>query len=212
MVQGGDDEQACRNSMPSNYRRVFYYQFVQSTIQNVYSVSVQPRIGEFERNYNQTKSIVVHRMSNMTSNSRDQMVCIDVPGTHFKRMEKYENTNGAIIMADRTSRVTIKNVTYYYNKLRKDYPDIPIVICLNKMDIRDTSKDHNNNFRYGVSSTDTKVQFCKISAKSNLNFDVRGSCGTTRLRTEDTRAGIFHSISSPRLVYTMVYAHTYPVR
>jgi GTP-binding nuclear protein Ran len=150
--------------------------------------------GEFERNYNQTERITGHRMSNMTSNSRDRMICIDVPGKDdtFHHMEKYENTTGAIIMADRTSRITILNVKDYYGKLRQDYPDIPIVICLNKMDIRDSSKDYNNNFRYGVPLTDKKVQFCKISAKSNLNFDrpfniLLPNMGSSHTSFEETR-------------------------
>ena len=49
----------------------------------------------------------------------------------------YINGNCAIIMFDVTSRVTYKNVPNWHKDLTRVLSDIPIVLCGNKVDIKD---------------------------------------------------------------------------
>jgi GTP-binding nuclear protein Ran len=79
---------------------------------------------------------------------------------------EYTGCHGAIIMFDMTSRVSYSNVSKWYNQIRQTCPDIPIVLCGNKVDIKDLKiKPEEIQFH-----KDKNMCFL-ISAKSNFNFE-----------------------------------------
>lgn len=75
--------------------------------------------------------------------------------------------NAAIIMFDVTSRMTYKNVPQWHRDLVRVCENIPIVLCGNKVDIKDRKvKAKTITFHRKKS-----LQYYELSAKSNYNFD-----------------------------------------
>lgn len=73
----------------------------------------------------------------------------------------------AIIMFDVTSRVTYKNVPSWHRDLVRVCENIPIVLCGNKVDIKDRKvKAKSITFH-----RKKNLQYYDISAKSNYNFE-----------------------------------------
>jgi len=73
----------------------------------------------------------------------------------------------AIIMFDVTSRVTYKNVPNWHRDLVRVCENIPIVLCGNKVDI----KDRTVKAKSIVFHRKKNLQYYDISAKSNYNFE-----------------------------------------
>jgi len=73
----------------------------------------------------------------------------------------------AIIMFDVTSRVTYKNVPNWHRDLVRVCEGIPIVLCGNKVDI----KDRKVKAKSIVFHRKKNLQYYDISAKSNYNFE-----------------------------------------
>ena len=73
----------------------------------------------------------------------------------------------AIIMFDVTSRVTYKNVPNWHRDLVRVCENIPIVLCGNKVDI----KDRKVKAKAIVFHRKKNLQYYDISAKSNYNFE-----------------------------------------
>ncbi|MBN3311769.1 RAN protein, partial [Atractosteus spatula] len=73
----------------------------------------------------------------------------------------------AIIMFDVTSRVTYKNVPNWHRDLVRVCENIPIVLCGNKVDI----KDRKVKAKSIVFHRKKNLQYYDISAKSNYNFE-----------------------------------------
>jgi len=79
----------------------------------------------------------------------------------------YEGADGVIIMFDLTSRISYKNVSAWYRKIRAVLPNVPVVLCGNKVDC----------FNRAVRAQDIRfhqkhhVTYFDISAKSNYNFE-----------------------------------------
>ncbi|GJR55950.1 GTP-binding nuclear protein Ran-3 [Tanacetum coccineum] len=77
------------------------------------------------------------------------------------------NGQCAIIMFDVASRARYKNVPTWYNYIRRIYEDIPIVLCGNKVDMKNRQvkakqvRFHRNK----------NLGYYEISAKSNYNFE-----------------------------------------
>lgn len=73
----------------------------------------------------------------------------------------------AIIMFDVTSRLTYKNVPNWHRDVVRVCENIPIVICGNKVDIKDRKvKAKNITFH-----RKKNLQYYDISARSNYNFE-----------------------------------------
>jgi len=73
----------------------------------------------------------------------------------------------AIIMFDVTSRMTYKNVPQWHRDLVRVCENIPIVLCGNKVDIKDRKvKAKTITFHRKKS-----LQYYELSAKSNYNFE-----------------------------------------
>ncbi|KAI3963205.1 hypothetical protein MKX01_030335, partial [Papaver californicum] len=62
----------------------------------------------------------------------------------------------AIIMFDVTARLTYKNIPTWHRDLCRVCENIPIVLCGNKVDVKNRQKN---------------LQYYEISAKSNYNFE-----------------------------------------
>jgi len=73
----------------------------------------------------------------------------------------------AIIMFDVTSRVTYKNVPNWHRDLVRVCENIPIVLCGNKVDI----KDRKVKAKSIVFHRKENLPYYDISAKSNYNFE-----------------------------------------
>lgn len=79
----------------------------------------------------------------------------------------YIQSKAAIIMFDVTSRVTYKNVPNWHRDLVRVCDNIPIVLCGNKVDV----KDRKVKAKAIVFHRKKNLQYYDISAKSNYNFE-----------------------------------------
>lgn len=75
--------------------------------------------------------------------------------------------NAAIIMFDVTSRLTYKNVPNWHRDLVRVCENIPIVLCGNKVDI----KDRKVKAKAVTFHRKKNLHYFEISAKSNYNFE-----------------------------------------
>jgi len=73
----------------------------------------------------------------------------------------------AIVMFDVTSRITYKNVPTWHKDLVRVCENIPIVLCGNKVDI----KDRKVKAKAITFHRKKNLQYYDISAKSNYNFE-----------------------------------------
>ena len=73
----------------------------------------------------------------------------------------------AIIMFDVTSRITYKNVPNWHRDLVRVCENIPIVLCGNKIEI----KDRKVKAKQITFHRKKNLQYYDISAKSNYNFE-----------------------------------------
>ncbi|KZS14265.1 GTP-binding nuclear protein Ran [Daphnia magna] len=88
-------------------------------------------------------------------------------GEFEKKDGYYIQGQCAIIMFDVTSRVTYKNVPNWHRDLVRVCENIPIVLCGNKVDI----KDRKVKAKSIVFHRKKNLQYYDISAKSNYNFE-----------------------------------------
>ncbi|GAM24626.1 hypothetical protein SAMD00019534_078010 [Acytostelium subglobosum LB1] len=79
----------------------------------------------------------------------------------------YIQSNCAIIMFDVTSRMSYKHCPNWYSDLRRVCEDIPIVLCGNKVDVKD------RHVKPSMITFHRKngLAYYDISAKSNYNFE-----------------------------------------
>ena len=73
----------------------------------------------------------------------------------------------AVIMFDVTSRITYKNVPNWHRDLTRVCENIPIVLCGNKVEI----KDRKVKAKQITFHRKKNLQYYDISAKSNYNFE-----------------------------------------
>jgi len=73
----------------------------------------------------------------------------------------------AIIMFDVTSRITYKNVPNWHRDLTRVCENIPIVLCGNKVEI----KDRKVKAKQITFHRKKNLQYFEISAKANYNFE-----------------------------------------
>ncbi|KAF9924625.1 GTP-binding nuclear protein gsp1/Ran, partial [Mortierella alpina] len=107
--------------------------------------------GEFEKKYIATLGVEVHPLSFTTNfgqiifNTWDTGKSFDTSAAHGAGQEKfgglrdgyYINGQCGIIMFDLTSRITYKNVPNWHRDLVRVCENIPIVLCGNKVDIKE---------------------------------------------------------------------------
>ncbi|RSH86535.1 GTP-binding nuclear protein gsp1/Ran [Apiotrichum porosum] len=126
--------------------------------------------GEFEKKYIATLGVEVHPLVFHTSHGT---LCFNVWDTAGQekfgglRDGYYIQGQCGIIMFDVTSRITYKNVPNWHRDLERVCENIPIVLCGNKVDVKERKvKTANVTFH-----RKKNLQYFEISAKSNYNFE-----------------------------------------
>ncbi|KAI8357540.1 P-loop containing nucleoside triphosphate hydrolase protein [Mortierella sp. GBAus27b] len=126
--------------------------------------------GEFEKKYIATLGVEVHPLQFSTNYGPLMFSTWDTAGQEKfggLRDGYYINGHCGIIMFDLTSRITYKNVPNWYRDLNRVCEGIPIVLCGNKVDIKERKIKPKAIDFYRKKS----LQYYDISAKSNYNFE-----------------------------------------
>ncbi|KAF9543080.1 GTP-binding nuclear protein gsp1/Ran [Mortierella hygrophila] len=126
--------------------------------------------GEFEKMYIATMGVEVHLLKFATNFGEIIFETWDTAGQEKfggLRDGYYIEGKCGIIMFDLTSRITYKNVPNWHRDLTRVCGNIPIVLCGNKVDIKDRKvKPKAIDFHRKKS-----IQYYDISAKSNYNYE-----------------------------------------
>ena len=80
----------------------------------------------------------------------------------------YVGGKAAIIMFDVTSRITYRSVSVWHRDLTRVCENIPIVLCGNKVDVKDRKVKPKHIVFHRKKPN---IQYYDISAKSNYNFE-----------------------------------------
>ncbi|TPX70933.1 hypothetical protein SpCBS45565_g01425 [Spizellomyces sp. 'palustris'] len=131
--------------------------------------------GEFEKKYVATLGVEVHPL---TFHTNFGQICFNTWDTAVSNAVGQEKFGGlrdgyyiqgqcAIIMFDVTSRITYKNVPNWHRDLVRVCENIPIVLCGNKVDI----KERKVKAKAITFHRKKNLQYYDISAKSNYNFE-----------------------------------------
>ena len=76
--------------------------------------------------------------------------------------------HAAIIMFDLTSMTSYNNVEAWYNAIREEHPDIPIVLVGNKLDARAAREVRTEDIRFH--HIHHEVKYCHLSVKACYQF------------------------------------------
>lgn len=126
--------------------------------------------GEFEKKYVATLGVEVHPLVFYTNYGAIRFDVWDTAGQEKfggLRDGYYIGGHCAIIFFDVTSRVTYKNVPNWHRDLVRVLENVPIVLCGNKVDI----KDRKVKAKQITFHRKKNLQYYDISAKSNYNFE-----------------------------------------
>jgi GTP-binding nuclear protein Ran len=126
--------------------------------------------GEFEKKYVATLGVEVHPLTFTTNMGPLKFNVWDTAGQEKfggLRDGYYIQGQCAIIMFDVTSRITYKNVPNWHRDLTRVCENIPIVLCGNKVEI----KDRKVKAKQITFHRKKNLQYYDISAKSNYNFE-----------------------------------------
>ncbi|KAJ2784569.1 GTP-binding nuclear protein gsp1/Ran [Coemansia javaensis] len=126
--------------------------------------------GEFEKKYIATIGVEVHPLQFETNKGSLVFNTWDTAGQEKfggLRDGYYIQGQCAIIMFDVTSRITYKNVPNWHRDLVRVCENIPIVLCGNKVDI----KERKVKAKTITFHRKKNLQYYDISAKSNYNFE-----------------------------------------
>jgi len=127
--------------------------------------------GEFEKKYVATLGVEVHPLTFYTSLGAIIYNCWDTAGQEKfggLRDGYYVGGKAAIIMFDVTSRITYKSVSVWHRDLTRVCENIPIVLCGNKVDVKDRKVKPKHIVFHRKKPN---IQYYDISAKSNYNFE-----------------------------------------
>jgi len=126
--------------------------------------------GEFEKKYIATIGVEVHPLKFDTNFGPIIFNTWDTAGQEKfggLRDGYYIQGQCAIIMFDVASRITYKNVPNWHKDLVRVCENIPIVLCGNKVDI----KERKVKAKTITFHRKKNLQYYDISAKSNYNFE-----------------------------------------
>ncbi|KAI9273740.1 GTP-binding nuclear protein GSP1/Ran [Sporodiniella umbellata] len=126
--------------------------------------------GEFEKKYVATLGVEVHPLQFHTNFGTIVFNTWDTAGQEKfggLRDGYYIGGQCAVIMFDVTSRITYKNVPNWHRDLVRVCENIPIVLCGNKVDI----KERKVKAKTITFHRKKNLQYYDISAKSNYNFE-----------------------------------------
>lgn len=149
--------------------------------------------GEFEKKYVATLGVEVHPLIFHTNRGPIRFNVWDTAGQEKfggLRDGYYIQGQCAVIMFDVTSRVTYKNVPNWHRDLVRVCENIPIVLCGNKVDIKDRKVKAKSIVFHRKKNLQVRIrkrigflvrgfltivfflhQYYDISAKSNYNFE-----------------------------------------
>ncbi|KAJ7212460.1 ras-domain-containing protein [Mycena haematopus] len=126
--------------------------------------------GEFEKKYIATLGAEVHPLTFATNYGRILFNVWDTAGQEKfggLRDGYYVQSNCGIIMFDVTSRITYQNVPNWHRDLERVCENIPIVLCGNKVDVKERKVKPNSITFHRKKN----LQYYEMSAKSNYNFE-----------------------------------------
>ncbi|KPV76807.1 uncharacterized protein RHOBADRAFT_64594 [Rhodotorula graminis WP1] len=127
--------------------------------------------GEFEKKYIATLGVEVHPL---TFHTNFGTICFNVWDTAGQekfgglRDGYYIQGQCGIIMFDVTSKITYKNVPNWHRDLERVCENIPIVLCGNKVDVKERKVQDGRRHLPPARRTSSTFE---ISAKSNYNFE-----------------------------------------
>ena len=126
--------------------------------------------GHYKQRYTPTLGVDVYPLIFNTTNGNVIFDVWDVAGQERYgglRDAYFIGANCAIIMFDRTSRVSYENAKkWYFDLVRVCGEKIPIVLCGNKVDLPAIFSAHSITFH-----RERKISYFDISAKSNYNYE-----------------------------------------
>ncbi|KAF9284201.1 GTP-binding nuclear protein gsp1/Ran [Mortierella alpina] len=126
--------------------------------------------GDFEKEYNATVGVEVRPLG---FHSTAGPICFETWDTAGQKKcgtlpdGYYANAQCAIILFDVTNPVSYNNVPAWYYDLVRNCGNIPIVLCGNKVDIKERKVEVKDSDFHSQKS----LQYYDISAKANYNFD-----------------------------------------
>jgi len=123
-----------------------------------------------KKKYNATVGVEVHPLQFQTNRGLIVYNVWDTAGQEKfggLRDGYYIGGQCAIIMFDVTSRITYKNVPNWHKDLIRVCENIPIVLCGNKVDV----KDRKVKAKAITFHRKNNMQYYDISARSNYNFE-----------------------------------------
>ncbi len=127
------------------------------------------RTGDFENKYIATMGVDVMPLTFNTNYGLIIFKMWDCAGLEKfggLKQEYYQGADGAIVMFDLGSRITCRNVSAWIHSVREVVPNIPVIICGNKCDLRDRKVTGR------IEAQDlSNVVYYEISARSNYNFE-----------------------------------------
>ena len=126
--------------------------------------------GEFTRKYDPTMidTSDCHKLTFKTNHCIYAVDCIDHSGLLTHHFVPIKDADAAVVMFDVTRRETYENVDEWVNYLRREKPDLPIILCGNKVDCRKWEVRPEETTK----QRDLKLsKFFYISAKSNYQFE-----------------------------------------
>jgi len=126
--------------------------------------------GEFEKRYVATQGVMVYPLKFHTNCGPIQFNVWDTAGQEKfggLRDGYYIQGQCAIIMFDVTSRITYKSVPNWYRDLTRVCDNIPIVLCGNKVEV----KDRKVKAKQITFHRKKNLPYYELSAKTNYNFE-----------------------------------------
>ena len=142
--------------------------------------------GEFKKRYIATQGVELKSLLFSTNKGKIVFSISDFAGQE-KYGLTYDHFTGAecaVVMFDVTSRITYKNAKVWIDYLRKAVPNIPIVLCGNKVDIQDRKVMWQE---LTMHRDLVLLTYYDISAKSNYNFEKPFSAFVKYFHGEDTK-------------------------
>lgn len=126
--------------------------------------------GEFERKYLPTVGVNVESIHWYTTAGEVIFNMWDTAGQEkfgWLREGYYIGGQAAIIMFDVTARMTYKNVPNWHRDIDRVCPNIPVVLCGNKVDVTERELPPKQITYHRRRS----LAYYEISVKSNYNYD-----------------------------------------
>ncbi|KAK4312264.1 hypothetical protein Pmani_016277 [Petrolisthes manimaculis] len=123
----------------------------------------------FRKEYIATLGVEKHNIAVSTSHGPCSICVWDTAGQEKLgplRDGYYKDADAAIIFFEVTSRITYKNIPNWHKDIQRLQPDIPVVLCANKVDIKER-KVKSKSVSY---PNKHKMGYCEISVLERWNL------------------------------------------